>query len=354
MPSYLHWRKKGKFSHIAQGSNLFDELHFVSAGKLRRYHNESLIRRVTDIKTIFFNIRDVIRLSRGVFQAVWLLRRLKADAVLLKGGYVCVPVAIGAKLSGVPMMTHDSDALPGLSNRISARFAKYHATAMPARYYPYPEKSVRTVGLPVEAEYREYSNQEQKNLKQKFVIPIDAEVLLITGGSNGARRLNAWCIAILPELLQMHPRLYVLHLYGKGNEGQYKDLSPVMLDRIISTGFTDELFNYSAIADVIVTRAGATTIAEFASQAKACIIVPNPDLTGGHQLKNAQVLEDLDCAVVIQERALKKSQTELIDAITSLLIDENRRQQLGQNLHSTLPEVPAAKALARLLLELAK
>ena len=130
--------KNGKFSYIAENSNLFDELYFVSAGKLRRYHGESLLTRLFDVKTNILNIRDVFRLLAGLVQSYFLFRKIQPDALLLKGGYVGVPVASAGRLHHVPYITHDSDALPGLSNRLAARWARYHATAMPAKYYSYP------------------------------------------------------------------------------------------------------------------------------------------------------------------------------------------------------------------------
>lgn len=343
----------GKFGHMASDSGLFDELHYVSAGKLRRYHGESWLRRITDIRTLALNTRDIFRLAAGTIQSMWLMRKLKADAALLKGGYVCVPVSIGAKLAGVPLVTHDSDALPGLSNRLAARFARYHATAMPTRYYKYPKDSVRHVGLPFDPVFRSYTKDEQRLLREKFSIDQDADVVLITGGSNGARRLNEWCITVIPELLDANPRLHFVHLYGRGNEDQFNALNPTYLQRITKLDFTDELSHYSAISDVIVTRAGATTLAEFAAQSKACIVVPNPDLTGGHQLKNATVYDDLGSVVVVHERGLKNSTVELSTAISDLLVSPKRRELLGHNLHATLPEVPAARALAKLLAEVA-
>jgi UDP-N-acetylglucosamine--N-acetylmuramyl-(pentapeptide) pyrophosphoryl-undecaprenol N-acetylglucosamine transferase len=341
----------GKFRSLAEDSKIFDEHYYVTAGKLRRYHGESLLRRVIDIKTVALNTRDLYRLFRGVLESIKLLGRIKPDVILLKGGFVCVPVALAARFRSIPLVTHDSDSVPGLSNRIAARFARYHATALPSRYYNYPKSSIREVGVPVSENFREYSYNEQAILREKFGIPINSDVLLITGGSNGARRLNAWMVEVLPELLDNNPQLYVVHHIGIGNEDQYNSMHETYKKRISTFGLTSELFHYSAIAKVIITRAGATTLSEFAMQKKACIIVPNPDLTGGHQLKNAQVYHDLDAALIIQERALKQSTAHLRDMVQLLMKDEPLRNKLGEHLHETLPKIPAAKALAQLLLE---
>lgn len=346
--------KNGKFRTIAENSGIFDECRYVFAGKLRRYHGESLIRRLTDFKTIFLNIRDVFLLGLGVFQAYFLIKKLRPDVILLKGGYVCVPVAFSANLNHIPMMTHDSDALPGLSNRLAARYAKYHATAMPPKYYNYPRDSIREVGVPVDQRFHVYSSQELSRVKKELSIDENSQVLLITGGSNGARRLNDWIIEILPELLDSLPNLYVLHHIGIGNEDQYDGLHEAYRDRITVFDLTNKLYDFSAISDVIVTRAGATTMAEFAAQKKACVVVPNPDLTGGHQLKNAKVFSDNKAAVIIQESQLKESVTVLETEIKKLLEDEKIRAQLGESLGAMIPKKPAAVQLADLLEEISR
>jgi UDP-N-acetylglucosamine--N-acetylmuramyl-(pentapeptide) pyrophosphoryl-undecaprenol N-acetylglucosamine transferase len=344
--------KRGKFQHIATSSKLFDEYHFVSAGKLRRYHGESFLRRMFDAQTVFLNIRDIFRLALGTFQAIMLFRKLKADVVLLKGGFVCVPLAIGAHFKGVPSVTHDSDAVPGLSNRIAARWAQYHATAMPARYYRYPAASVKHVGVPVDQRFVEALDNPSA-LKKKLEIEPDAQVLLVTGGSNGARRLNSAILQSIPDLMDAYPRLVVVHQYGSGNEDQFNVLHEAYLSRMVRFAFSDTLFEWSAVSDIVLTRAGATILADLASQSKACILVPHPKLTGGHQLKNAIVYEDLGAALILQEKELAESPEVLRAALTGLLDSPQRRAALGKKLNATLPNVPAAKALADLLVEAA-
>jgi UDP-N-acetylglucosamine--N-acetylmuramyl-(pentapeptide) pyrophosphoryl-undecaprenol N-acetylglucosamine transferase len=334
---------RGKHSAIATESGLFDECHAVSAGKLRRYHGESWFKRVFDVKTNMLNIRDVFRLGLGTLQSYFLLRRLAPDSMLLKGGFVCVPLAFGARLLHIPFITHDSDALPGLSNRIASRWARYQAVGMPPEYYRYPTKTVRYVGVPVDERFRQYSKSEQAILCAKYNIPPGYRVILITGGSNGARRMNEGVISILPTLLKRFPDLYVLHQIGAQNQDQ-----TVPLDRVTYFEFTNELFHMSAIADVVITRAGASAMADLAMQSKACVIVPNPFLTGGHQLHNARVYEQAGAAKIVSEDELQQ----LPEVITDLLENTASRVELGKKLHNVLPAEPADQAIARLLMEI--
>lgn len=325
----------------------------MSAGKLRRYHGESFLRKLFDVKTNLLNIRDVFRLLAGLVQSYFLLKRLKADSVLLKGGFVCVPVAMAAHAHKVPYITHDSDALPGLSNRIAARWAKYHATAMPAQYYTYPKDSIRVVGVPTDNRYRSYSKAEQAILREKFGISTDAQVILATGGSNGARRMNDVIINALPELLGKNPKLHILHQIGAGNDDQVAGLSSELYSRATFFDFSSELFHMSAIADVVITRAGASAIADFAQQGRACIVIPNPFLTGGHQLKNAQVYADANAAVILQEDKLAGNTKLLGNSLQDLLDNPKKREELAKNLHALVPPKNAALSLAELLEEIA-
>lgn len=288
----------------------------------------------------------------GLLQSYRLLRKLKPNAILLKGGFVCVPVAFAAHKRNIPCITHDSDALPGLSNRIAARWSRFHAVALPAEYYRYPKKSIKVVGVPVDSRFREYSPAEQSILRAKYGIPKDARVILVTGGSNGARRLNQAIIDQLPAFIAAHPDSFVLHQIGAGNEDQIQSIAKntSIKKQVTFFDFTDELFHMSAIADVVVTRAGASAMADLAEQYKACVVVPNPYLTGGHQLKNAQVYTEKNAARVVLESDLNQ----VMLVVDELLSDPKNRAELGANLHRLNPDIPAAQSLANLLLEVAQ
>lgn len=259
---------------------------------------------------------------------------------------------MAARAHGVPYITHDSDALPGLSNRIAARWARYHATGMPAQYYTYPSGSIRVVGVPTDIRYQAYSEAEQRILREKYDIPPKAHVILVTGGSNGARRLNEAVIKMLPRLCKTYPDLHLLHQIGAGNQDQVEQLDEDTKKHATFFDFSSELFHMSAIADVIIARAGASFIAEFAAQAKACIIVPNPYLTGGHQLKNAKVYADAKAAVIVDETKMLSDPDSLYNSVTILLNNPEKRAELSKNLHALAPNSNSAQALARLLIEI--
>lgn len=338
---------RGKFGHLTDGQQDIDGVHTVFAGKFRRYHGQSWLRRLFDIKTILLNIRDLFYLLIGIVQSWFLIGRLKPNVIFLKGGFVGVPIGVAARLRQVPFMTHDSDALPGLANRLVGRWARLHATALPADNYSYPRADVRHVGVLVSPDYAPVQPQTLNDWRQELDLPTTGQILLITGGSLGASRLNRAVIDIIDKLLQDNPGLYIVHQVGKGKIGEYRSYTNERL-RILE--FLRPMHKYTAVADAVVTRAGANTLAELGVQGKACIVVPNPQLTDGHQTKNAQQLSQKNAVIVVSEDELPAG---LDQAIRDLLNDTEKQTQLGEQFKRiTIPD--AAHKLAKLIQELAE
>jgi UDP-N-acetylglucosamine--N-acetylmuramyl-(pentapeptide) pyrophosphoryl-undecaprenol N-acetylglucosamine transferase len=338
--------RHGNFSQLTADSKVIDNQYTVFAGKFRRYHGEHWLRRVIDVKTNLKNLRDTLYVVFGFFQSLQLLGKVKPDVVFLKGGYVGVPIGLAAATRHIPIVTHDSDALPGLANRLISRWARVHATALPADYYTYPSQKVQAVGVLVEPNYQPVDAQQQRAFKEQLTLPVDAPLLLITGGSSGAERINKAIVSLVGELLQKQPRLQIVHQVGKGKAEVYEGYHH---ERLQTLEFLSPMYVYMGAADLIVTRASANTIAELGVQGKACIVVPNPDLTGGHQTKNAERLEGQGSAIVVKEDQLYDLQHGLFARIEMLLSDENKRKELGSKLQQfTIPD--AAHKLAVLLL----
>lgn len=340
----------GKFAHLAEQHHAIDKSFAISAGKFRRYYGESWLSRLLDWRTNLLNIRDGLRVALGFVEACILLRRLRPDAIFLKGGFVGVPTGLAAGLFGIPVLTHDSDIMPGLANRIAGRRARIHATAMPAEYYGYPKEKVRHVGVLVSLDFQAVTPGLMAGYRADLGLPADAEVLFVTGGSQGARKINQALVRIVPKLLENRPNLHILHQTGEGNEDIYGEFKH---PRLHVSAFVDGLHRFSGAADVIVTRAGANTLAEFGIQRKACIVIPHPFLADGHQTKNALYLEEKNAAVVLPEAEIDARPDKLLEAISELLENDGRRQHLADSLNGlAIPD--AANKLAMLLLDIAK
>jgi UDP-N-acetylglucosamine--N-acetylmuramyl-(pentapeptide) pyrophosphoryl-undecaprenol N-acetylglucosamine transferase len=339
----------------AQDKNI-DAVKTVRAGKLRRYHGEG-IWQIFDIPTVLKNIRDVFYTFIGTFQSLFLLRRLKPDVVFIKGGFVGVPIGLAAAFWRIPYITHDSDAIPGLANRIIAPWAYMHAVAMPKEVYAYPQDKTVTVGVPVSYNYHRLSEQEKAAARQKIGLEQFTKIILVTGGGLGAQRLNEAIADCAPELLSRYPDLAIVQLAGRSKDQtlrlRYNErLSSADRPRVVVRDFVTNLYDYSAAADVVVTRAGANSLAEFAAQAKACVVVPNPFLTGGHQLKNAKVLADRKAIKMVNEDNVMRDHFALMPPLVDLLDHPKEAIELGQRL-GKIEQSNASERLAMVLLDIA-
>ncbi len=334
-----------------------DKVITVRAGKLRRYHGEGL-KQLLDIPTLLKNIRDVFYTLAGICQSFILVRRLKPNVVFIKGGFVGVPVGLAAAVLRVPYVTHDSDALPGLANRIVAPWAKVHAVALPKEVYAYPADKTVTVGVPISHNYHKLTAHDRDELRHKLGLAAYNKVILVTGGGNGAQRINDAVADCVPALMERYKDLAVVHLAGRNKEQSLRQLYKSRLSqadqsRVIVKDFVSNLYEYSGVADVVITRAGGTSMAEFAAQAKACVMVPNPYLTGGHQLLNAKVLADRKAVKMVREDDMVADHMSLMPPLVELLDNPKRAQELGARL-SELEHSNAASALAMVLLEVAR
>ena len=172
------------------------------------------------------------------------------------------------------------------------------------------------------------------------------KILLITWGSLGAVRINKSIALVAEKLLDKFDDLYIYHIVGRGNLGVYDNLPGS--DRLKTFEFINDHYRYSGAADVVVARGGGNTTAELAVQGKACIIIPNPRLAEGHQIKNAEILTNAGAAIVVDEDDLIKHDNHLFDKISELLTNKDMQKQLSQNI-SKSSNSEAARSIATLL-----
>ena len=284
--------------------------HAVKSGKLRRYFD-------------WQNFIDPFRVIHGAFQSARLMGKLKPDVCFSKGGFVSVPVVVGAWLHGVPVVCHESDLTPGLANKICSKFARRVATTFPECAKALGEKGVCT-GTPMRPEL--FSGTREKGLKLTGFSG-NKPILLMMGGSIGAQKVNEALRAALPRLLET---MDVLHLTGKGN-----------LDESLNTlpGYkqfeflSDDLPDALACADLVLSRAGSNAICEFQALKKPMLLVPYPKgASRGGQILNAESFRQRGlCHVLAQENMTADS---LYDAILELQKD---RDHLIRNLTQAPP-----------------
>jgi UDP-N-acetylglucosamine--N-acetylmuramyl-(pentapeptide) pyrophosphoryl-undecaprenol N-acetylglucosamine transferase len=304
----------------------------IISGKLRRYHNLSVWRQLLRPFTIVLpNLRDMFLVVCGTVQSIIKLAFWRPDVVFTKGGFVCLPVGFAARLLKIPLVIHDSDAHPGLTNRILARWATSIGTGAPLKYYTYPQRIARYIGIPIAEEFVPFTLENRKKAKTELGVNPDYPLIVVTGGGLGARRINDAVVLTLPYLLDITT---VILISGTGQYDELRGLTPrddprFQLHAFVSQGMATML----GAADIVVARAGATTILELAALAKPTILIPNGYLTGGHQLKNAAAYAENGAVIVIDEHELDKRPKVLGDSIDSLLSDTKKMSLMSKEFH---------------------
>ncbi len=303
----------------------------IISGKYRRYANLTLTQHLKYhlFRTHLRNVVDIFKIAMGFVQSFFKLIVWRPDVVFCKGGFVCLPVGLAAHALRIPLVIHDSDTVPGLTNRILSRFATRIGTGAPVENYPnYPEKRTRYVGIPVRDEIRAFTADEKATAKATLGFNPARPLVLIVGGGGGANALNRMALSIAPDLTGQGTQ--ILLLAGKGKaDSTLVSSSP---DFQIVEFMTDDFVTALAAADVAVTRAGATALAEFATIGLPIIIVPSPHLAGDHQTKNAAVYAEAAAGIVIDQRQAAKQPELLGQAITELVGSPQLRADLGRNL----------------------
>lgn len=304
----------------------------IIAGKFRRYNHLSALRQIFWPSLVLKNFGDSFLIVAGFFQSFVKLLIWRPDVVFTKGGYVCLPVGIAAHILGIPIVVHDSDAHPGLTNRILSLWATAVTTGAPLEYYNYPANRTSYVGIPISDEFHVFSDKEQKLAKKEWEINETRPLIVITGGGLGASRINDAVVVELKDLLKLGS---VVLISGNKQYDEVNSITPqnddsFQLHAFISHGMASLL----GAADVVIARAGATTILELASLKKPTILIPNAKLTGGHQIKNAAVYQAKNAANVLDEDKMVEDPRILVDVVQNILSNPDKSQAMAQRLAS--------------------
>jgi UDP-N-acetylglucosamine--N-acetylmuramyl-(pentapeptide) pyrophosphoryl-undecaprenol N-acetylglucosamine transferase len=288
----------------------------------------------------------------GTFAARSLIRRRGADVVVGMGGYVTLPVAIGAKLAGVPVVLHEQNAIPGLANRLAARVATVVALGVPEAAGAFGGARTVPVGNPVRPELAHLDRDAlHEAALAEFGLRHDRYTVFVFGGSQGARRLNQ---AIIDTAGRWpHPGLVqILHACGGRDEDLVKAGWTEVADRlgdlhVSVVPFIDRMDLAYAIADLAVTRAGALTVAELTAAGLPAIVVPLPHAVGGHQAANAQVLAHAGGVVAVDDAELDGAR--LVREADELLGQPRELARMAKTMRD-LSRPDAARELADLVL----
>ena len=340
-----------------------EPIEFLYLGPCNKFSDEILKARGIPTKNLLsakwrryfslLNFIDIFKFPLGILQAMFKILFFMPDIVFSKGGYGSVPAVVIARLFWIPIIIHESDAIPGRANRFMQHLAdsiaiSYQMTAS----YTNPVKTFFT-GNPVR---EEILNGNPTEAKAALEIKTDKHVLLILGGSQGAHKINEVVVQILPRLLATYE---VVHQCGEKNFEETKDLAGQAGVKAGHDGYhlfpflsdsKGEVKNALAAADLILSRAGATAIAEISAYGKPSILVPLQGSANDHQLHNAFEVAKYGGAMALKEENLTpelllgKIDILMNDAPLRALMSEKARYFFHPN---------ATKLLAQTILKLA-
>ncbi|MCK5413683.1 MAG: undecaprenyldiphospho-muramoylpentapeptide beta-N-acetylglucosaminyltransferase [Candidatus Pacebacteria bacterium] len=312
---YLFIGPKSDFNNSI--SDIGMKIKIIQAGKLRRYFS-------------FENFTDIFKIVIGTIQSLYFIHKFKPTIVFSKGGFASVPPVVAAWLLKIPILTHESDTIPGLANRIIAKFSKKILVSFYFSKKYFPEKKVILTGNPI----REEILQGNKNSARKFFnLNENIPTILVFGGSQGAKKINSVIVKSLPKILE---KFQIIHLCGKRNYEELKIKTEKMKLKNnsryrIYPFLSNELKDAFALYDVIISRAGASSLFEIIALEKPSIIIPLPSSANNHQAENAKFFQDRNMIINIKEKDFKKEI--FTEKLFELFEENNLRKNMIEKMH---------------------
>jgi len=264
-----------------------------------------------------------LKLMIGLAQAYFAIKGFRPDALLVSGGYMSVPAVLAARLRRIPVLIYLPDIVPGLAVLRLSRWASRVAVSFEETASFFDERKVVVTGYPVR---REFFGVDKVQARAQLRLESDSPVVMVFGGSRGAHSINMTVARILPDLLTA---TQVIHVCGPNDAAEAvvnrEKLPPKLRKRYRPYAYLHEEMPHAlATADLVVARAGASTLGEFPALGLASILVPYP-YSGQHQDANAEYMVSHGAAVKIRDADL---QQELLPVITDLLNDAEKLSEM--------------------------
>lgn len=304
----------------------------IAAGKWRRGNN---------LANFLTNLHDIFLFFRGVIESLRILKRTGSQTVFSKGGYVALPMVIAAQLRNRRLIIHESDTVMGVTNRYSLKLADQVLTAFPPAVFPSQTRRFTQVGVPLRLALRQAAKLKAPQKSRPLIF--------VLGGIQGAQAINQLVTDSLNELL---PFADVVHGTGEKDYARCRlaqeALEPKWRDRYKPSAFIDrQLPYYYQTADLVVSRAGVTTIAEGALFAKPMLLIPLPSSAGNHQALNADYLEKANAVARLNQENLTPAK--FAKRVVGLLQDKQSLEQMGQSLAKYFNEDEAVEKVISII-----
>lgn len=269
-------------------------------------------------------------MAGSFFRCLWLLRKRRTDVVIGFGGFVSLPLGLAAALGGIPLVIHEQNSVPGLANRVLSRWAKVACVTYAGSLarLAHPTRALVT-GNPVRPAIMEADGTRGRH---GLRIRKNETVLLVFGGSRGARHINQAVLALYPRLKEV-PKLQVVQIAGRAEAAAVREQlakeaggTPPLWWNVLD--YVDDMGDVIAAADLVVCRAGATTLAELGAIGRASVLVPYPFATDDHQTSNTVPFAEAGAASVVDDSGLDAAG--FGDEVMRLLSDAASRRAMAE------------------------
>ena len=330
----LKQNKDAKFLFIGTKTGIENKLVENAGFEIKHISTGKLLREIT-----LKNVKAVYDTYKGIGDAQKVLKEFKPDLVIGTGGYICGPVMLAAKKLHIPYILHESNAFPGISVKLLAKNAlKVMISFEDAKKRLKNRENICYTGTPAKFNVDEYDKLDKEKIRKELKLNgINKKVILVTCGSQGAKKVNEVVIEMVAKILSKN--YFVILVTG---DRTYEEMlnKKKQIEKEINTNLDDyiqiEKFIYDMdkmykAVDMCITRGGAMTITELAICAKPSIIIPLPTAAENHQFYNAKVLEDANAAFIIEQKDLDYNS--LNDKINYIL-ENNLLDTMSKNARS--------------------
>ncbi len=294
------------------------------------------------------NLLFPLKLFFSLAKAFWILKKFKPQVAVGVGGFASGPVLQVANMLGIPTLLQEQNSFPGVTNRLLAKKAEKICVAYENMERYFPAEKIVVTGTPVRQDLEKLTVNREEALSH-FGLSKEKSTIVVTGGSLGARSMNEGMAASF-EILKKQPEVQVLWQAGSLYIDEFSTCETAQLANVKIVPFVDRMDLAYIMADLVICRAGASTIAELCVVGKAAALVPSPNVAEDHQTKNAMALVEHNAAIMLKDEEAKQN---LIEAALPVLKDEKRLNELRSNIRK-LSKPDAAVQIAKEVLKLAK
>ncbi|MBX7257462.1 MAG: undecaprenyldiphospho-muramoylpentapeptide beta-N-acetylglucosaminyltransferase [Candidatus Hydrogenedentes bacterium] len=280
-----------------------------------------------------------VKLAWSAAKAWRYLKKFNPQLVFGVGGYVSLPLMWTAQRMGIPTVIHEQNQLLGVANRLLAPKATRIFLSFPETRGNYPKETARLVGNPVRAAFK--NPPDKREARQALELELGVPVVLVTGGSQGAKRLNEAVMEMLPQFNR--GELQLIWATGNADAARAHKAAEGASTRIVTSPFIQDMATACAAADVMVCRSGASTTAEIAMMRKPSVLIPFPFATDNHQEHNAKAFEDAGAAVLVRD---SECTGERLGGILRTLLPDSNRLAAMASAAGALAKPDAAEAIA--------